>query len=134
MKILCKKCETGKIVKSWFTRWLQRYLCKTCWCNFTNTPKRWAPEEVKKKALKLYLEWLWFRAIWRVLWYSNVAILKWIKAMWKKIEKYHEETKKYVKIESWELDELRHYVKKNKTKCDYELYVKDGKLRLLTLN
>ncbi len=89
MKILCKKCETEKIIKSWFTRWLRRYLCKTCWCNFTNTPKRLAQEEVKKRVLKLYLEWLWFRAIWRILWYNNIAILKRIKAIWKKIKKYH---------------------------------------------
>ncbi len=132
--IKCKACECAKYVKSGTVRWIQRYKCKLCWCNFTDTDKRWVDDKTKKLALILYLEWLWFRAIARIIWYSNVSVLNRIRWLWAIADKYHEEARKHVKLTECELDEVRHFVKKNETNCDYGLFVRDSKQRLLILN
>ncbi len=50
----CKKCNSTDYVKSGFVRGHQRYLCHSCGCNFTNTPRRGKPEAMKSLAILLY--------------------------------------------------------------------------------
>ena len=73
----CPKCWNTKYVKSGMNNGKQRYKCKNiqCWCNFTKSVLWRVDFKVKTMALKLYLEWMWFRWIWRVLWVSNVSVL-----------------------------------------------------------
>ena len=56
----CPKCFSEEYVKSGYTRGLQRYKCKGCGCNFTQSQKRGATLELRLQALKLYLEVLGF--------------------------------------------------------------------------
>lgn len=130
----CKKCWSIACHKAWFVRGLQRFKCKECWSFYTNTKRRSAPMKVKLDALKLYTLWLWFRAIAKFVWYSNVAVLKRIKWFWKFAEQLHEEQKQNPETyEFIELDELFTYVKKNDVHFEYGLlYLKD-KTNLLIL-
>jgi len=111
----CPKCNSKYFVKSWFANWKPRKKCKDCWCNFTRSEIKWKPQILKKIAVILYLEWLWLRSIWRVLWVSNVAVLKWIKQVWKTVEKLRKEQKQINGLHTMQFDEMWHYVgKKNK--------------------
>ncbi len=75
----CKKCWSSACHKAWFVRWLQRYKCKECRCFYTHTETIKASMKIKLDALRLYTLWLWLRSIGKFVWYSNVAVLKWIK-------------------------------------------------------
>ncbi len=108
----CKKCQSEKYVKSGFDKGKQRYKCKNCGCNFTDTPPRGYSIEIKLQALHLYLEGLGFRSIARFLKVSNVAILNWIKAFGASIE--HQIP---AKVEFMEIDEMHHYVQKKTKSC-----------------
>ena len=130
----CPKCWSEKKVKNGFKNDKQRYKCKECWCNYSKS-YLWRVEFNKKvEALKLYLEWLWFRAIWRILWVSNVSVLNWIRMFWEiamllfsqMVSKLEKE-----KIEKLELDEMWHYIKKNKINSGFGLLAKDEQLKLL---
>ncbi len=129
----CKKCWSSKYVKNGYANWMQRYKCKECKCNFSNTEISWASTTTKLKALQLYLEWMWFRAIGRFLWYSNVAILNRIRWFWALAENYHNTKGKQWEILVMELDELRHFVKKNQTKLESGLLMIEKEKWLLIL-
>ena len=47
----CPKCHSKKYVKSGFTNKRQRYKCKECECNFTQSFKRGVSVEIKIQAL-----------------------------------------------------------------------------------
>jgi transposase len=49
--IACKRCQGTDYVKRGMVRNLQRYQCKTCGCNFTNTPPRGKPPAMKALAV-----------------------------------------------------------------------------------
>ena len=52
--IICKRCQGTDYVKRGTVRGLQRYQCKGCGCNFTDTPLRGKPPAMKALALMLY--------------------------------------------------------------------------------
>jgi transposase-like protein len=52
--IVCKRCHGTDYVKRGTVRNLQRYQCKACGCNFTDTPPRGKPPAMKALALMLY--------------------------------------------------------------------------------
>jgi transposase-like protein len=54
--MLCKKCKCKSIVKNGFMKGKQRYKCRSCGYNFTDTPPRKTSLEIRKQALQLYLE------------------------------------------------------------------------------
>ena len=77
--IVCKRCQGTDYVKRGTVRNLQRYQCKTCGCNFTNTPPRGKPPGMKALALMLYaMGNMSFCSIARLLGVSDVAVLKWV--------------------------------------------------------
>ena len=43
MELCCKRCGSAKQVKNGLMRGKQRYLCKDCGLNFTDTPPRGKP-------------------------------------------------------------------------------------------
>ena len=123
----CPKCWAKHYVKNWMNNWKQRYLCKECWTNFTKS-YRWRVHPNKKKmALKLYLEWMWFRQIWRVLWVSNVSVLKWIRQFWYMALIVYELFIKagVKKIKEMEVDEMWHYIKKKHKSYGYGSVLSD---------
>lgn len=103
----CKRCGSKSYVKNGFDKGKQRYKCKKCRYNFTDTPPRGCSLETKLQALHLYLEGLGFRSIARFLKVSNVAVLNWIKAFGASIEQQIP-----AKVEFMEIDEMHHYVQK----------------------
>ena len=113
----CPKCLSKNKVKSGINKGKQRYKCKECWCNYTKK-KLWKINfEIKVMALKMYLEWMWFRAIWRILKVSNVSVLNWIRIFWNiamLIFNNLKDLKLKEEFEKVELDEMWHYVKKRK--------------------
>ena len=72
----CPKCNSDNIFKFGIVRNKPRYKCKNCSYNFTTSVPLGMPNEIKIKALQLYLEGLGLRAIGRILGVSQVTILK----------------------------------------------------------
>ena len=78
--------ESREYTKDGFALKKQRYKCKKCGCNFTQSHSRFASEETKALALKMYLEGMGFRAIGRVVGFSNVSVLRWIRKFGETVE------------------------------------------------
>ena len=94
----------------------QRYKCKECKCNYIKDELWKVQFEIKIQALKMYLEWIWFRAIWRILKVSNVSVLNWIRIFWTiamTIFNNLKEIKLKQEFEKVELDEMWYYIKKS---------------------
>src|SRR3954453_5990295 len=58
MGLHCKRCGSERQVKNGLMRGKQRYLCKDCGLNFTNTPTRGKPLALKAAAVLLYVSGL----------------------------------------------------------------------------
>src|SRR4051794_3870941 len=58
MGLRCKRCGAEEHVRNGFMKGLQRYRCKACGLNFTDTPPRGMPLRVKVTAALLYLSGL----------------------------------------------------------------------------
>ena len=58
MGLQCKRCGSEEHVKNGFMKGLQRYRCKACGLNFTDTPPRGMPLRIKVTAVLLYLSGL----------------------------------------------------------------------------
>jgi transposase len=54
MGLRCKRCGSEAYVKNGLMRCQQRYLCKECGLNFTDTPPRGTPLALKAAAVLLY--------------------------------------------------------------------------------
>ena len=123
----CPKCESKIYVKSGFKNKKQRYKCKVCSCNFTQSYQRNYSFKIKFQAAKLYLEGVGFRAIGRILNVSNVSVLNWVRD-------FGGIVKNYVKtelpddirdIEVIEIDEMWHFTKKKNENFGYGLQLRD---------
>ena len=111
----CPKCKNENYTKNGVAIQKQRYKCKECGCNFTQSQKHGALLENKLKALQLYLEGMGFRVIGRVLKVSNVTVLNWIRHFGQSIKDYVEtELPDDIRhIDVIEMDEMWHFTKKN---------------------
>ena len=58
MGLRCKRCGSQEQVKNGLMRGKQRYLCKGCGLNFTDTPARGKPLAMKAAAVRLYVSGL----------------------------------------------------------------------------
>ncbi len=88
----CKICkeEKGQIKAGKTKAGSQMYRCKICGRRYTPKPKeRMYSEEVKKQAIKLYMEGNSGRAVGRILGISKNTCLYWIKNMQKGLKKKH---------------------------------------------
>ena len=80
-ELICKKCQSAKYVKSGHTRGLQRYKCKECGCQFTDTKRRGIHPALKSFAIVLYAYCgVSMGKIARLYKVSTVAVLKWVRA------------------------------------------------------
>jgi transposase-like protein len=83
----CPKCGNDKKTKNGFSMNKQRYLCKNCGCNYTQSYKKGYSEKEKQEALRYYNEGIGFRRIERLLGMSHVSVINWVKEEAKKLKK-----------------------------------------------
>jgi transposase-like protein len=77
----CKGCGEQRYVKHGFARGKQRYRCKACGRDFTDTPKRGKPEAMKALAVSLYAQGnMTYGMLAKQFSVSEVAVYKWIRA------------------------------------------------------
>ena len=119
----CPRCKSNDKVKNGIIKGVQRYRCKECEYNFT-VEKRSGEysNDIKRKALQLYLEGLGFRSIGRILSVSNVSVLNWIKEFGKEIKDLQSDGKT---VEYAELDEMHSFIGNKKTTVGYGLLLID---------
>ena len=78
MGLRCKRCESGAWVKNGLMRGKQRYRCKACGLNFTDTPPRGMPLRVKAAAILLHVSGLSMNRAARLLGVSVASVQDWI--------------------------------------------------------
>ena len=79
-EVHCKRCGSVAFVKNGIVRGHQRYHCRDCGCNFTNTPRRGKPPAMRALAVLLYaMGNMSYGMIARLFGVSEVAVFKWIR-------------------------------------------------------
>jgi len=110
--IHCKSCGSTLFVKNGFVRGHQRYRCRECGCNFTNTPLRGKPAAMKALAVLLYaMGDMSFLGISRILGVSDVAVLNWVRKEAQSLP----EPDIPADVAIVTLDEMWHFLKKRQT-------------------
>lgn len=112
----CKRCGSEERIKSGRVKGKQRYKCRSCGCNYTDTKDNRKELEEKLLALQMYSSGMSFRSIAKLLKVSNVAVLKWVRTLIPQICKKSEIDKKF-RAKTVELDEMWHYL--NSKKSEY---------------
>ena len=118
----CPKCNGSQYVKDGIVKERQRYLCRNCSYRYTVTQRSGTSDKAtKRRALELYLEGLGFRSIGRLLKFSNVSILKWIRSFGQQLD----DIKNDQPVQVMELDEMHSYIGHKKTIAGYGLLLID---------
>src|SRR3954453_7409684 len=78
MGLRCKRCGSEEHVKNGLMRTKQRYLCKDCGLNFTDTPPRGKPLALKVAAVLLYVSGLSMPRAAQLLGVSTPTIQAWL--------------------------------------------------------
>ena len=78
MALRCKGCGSEEQVKNGFMRGKQRYRCKGCGLNFTDTPPRGMPLRMKVEAVLLYLSGLSMNRTAKLPGVSTPSVMNWI--------------------------------------------------------
>ncbi len=105
MGLRCKRCGSEGHVKNGFMRGKQRYRCKACGLNFTDTPAPGKPLAMKATAVLLYITG-------KLLGVSTPTIQAWLEQFAQAYAQKPEPEGRAVVIE---LDEMWHYLKKSRT-------------------
>ena len=110
-EVHCKSCGSVTFVKNGFVRGKQRYRCKACGCNFTDTPLRGKPAAMKALAILLYaMGNMSFLGIARILGVSDVAVMKWVRAEAQSLP----EPEIPADVATVSLDEMWHFLEKKR--------------------
>ena len=112
MGLRCKRCGSEEYTRNGFMRGTQRYRCKACGLNFTDTPPRGLPLKTKVTAVLLYVSGLSMNRTAKLLGVSTPSVMAWIEQFAKTYAQKPEPEGRAVVIE---LDEMWHYVKKSPT-------------------
>ena len=112
MGLRCKGCGGVEHVKNGFMRGKQRYRCKACGLNFTDTPPRGMPLRVKVEAVLLYLSGVSMNRTAKLLGVSTPTVQAWIERFAQVYAQKPEPEGRAVVVE---LDEMWHYLKKRPT-------------------
>lgn len=108
----CKKCGSDQYIKSGHVRGYQRYKCKECQYQFTETKARGVSPVLKQLAIVLYSHCgVSMLGIAKLLKVSAVAVLKWIKKSADSIP----ELETNHRAEIVQIDEVWHFVNGKKT-------------------
>jgi transposase len=110
MGLRCKRCGSEEHTKNGFMRGKQRYRCRACGLNFTDTPPRGMPLALKATAVLLYVSGLSMNRTAKLLGVSTPSVMAWIEQFAKTYAQKPEPEGRAVVIE---LDEMRHYLKKS---------------------
>jgi transposase len=78
MALRCKRCGSEEQVKNGFMKGLQRYRCKACGLNFTETPPRGNPLHIRLTAVLLYVSGLSMNRTAKLLGVSTPTVMTWI--------------------------------------------------------
>ena len=116
MALRCKGCGSEEHVKNGFMRGKQRYRCKACGLNFTDTPPRGMPLRVKVTAVLLYLSGLSMNRTAKLLGVSTPSVMTWIEQFAKAYAQKPEPEGRAVVVE---LDEMWHFLKKSGTSSGF---------------
>ena len=108
----CKRCGSEERVKNGLMRGKQRYRCKACGLNFTDTPPRGMPLAVKVTAVLLYVSGLSMNRTAKLLGVSTPTVMAWIERF---AEVYAQKPEPEGRAVVVELDEMWHYLKKSGT-------------------
>ena len=110
MGLRCKRCGSEEQVKNGLMRGKQRYLCKGCGLNFTDTPLRGKPLAIKAAAVLLYVSGLSMNRTAKLLGVSTPTVQAWLEQFAAAYAQKPEPEGRAVVIE---LDEMWHYLKKS---------------------
>ena len=110
MGLRCKRCGSEEHVKNGLMRNKQRYRCKACGLNFTDTPARGKPLALKVAAVLLYVSGLSMNRTAKLLGVSTPTIQAWLEQFAAAYAQKPEPEGRAVVIE---LDEMWHYLKKS---------------------
>ncbi len=112
MGLRCKRCGGEEHVKNGLMRGHQRYLCKGCSLNFTDTPARRKPLALKAAAVLLYVSGLSINQTAKLLGVSTPTIQAWLEQFAAAYAQKPEPEGRAVVIE---LDEMWHDLKKSQS-------------------
>ena len=110
MGLRCKRCGGEEQVENGFIRGKQRYLCKGCGLNFTDTPAPGKPLAVKAAAVLLHVSGLSMNRTAKLLGVSTPTVQAWLEQFAQAYAQKPEPAGRAVVIE---LDEMWHYLKKS---------------------
>lgn len=110
MGLRCQGCGRKEQVENGWMRGKQRYRCKACGLNFTDTPPRGMPLRCKVEAVLLYLSGLSMNRTAKLLGVSTPTVQAWIERFAKVYAQKPEPEGRAVVVE---LDEMWHYLKKS---------------------
>ena len=113
MGLHCKRCGSEEYVKNGLMRGKQRFLCKACGLNFTDTPARGKPLAMKAAAVLLYVSGLSMNRTAKLLGVSTPTIQAWLEQVAAAYAQKPEPEGRAVVIE---LDEMWHYLKKSQSR------------------
>src|SRR3954462_13038972 len=109
MGLRCKRCGSAKHVKNGLMRNKQRYLCKACGLNLTDTPPRGKPLALKVAAVLLYVSGWSMNRTAKLLGVSTPTVQAWLEQFAAAYAQKPEPEGRAVVIE---LDEMWHFLKK----------------------
>src|SRR3954464_10440261 len=112
MALRCEGCGSGEHVKNGLMRGKQRYRCKACGLNFTDTPPRGMQLRAKVTAALLYLSGLSMNRAAKLLGVSTPSVMTWIEQF---AEVYAQKPEPEGRALVVELDEMWHFLKKSRT-------------------
>ncbi len=112
MAIRCKRCGSEDFTKNGFVRGHQRYRCRSCGCNFTDTPPRGYPPARKAAAVLLYVSGLSMNRTAKLLGVATPTVQDWIERFAAAFAEKPEPSGRAVVVE---LDEMWHFLKKSRT-------------------
>jgi transposase len=112
MGLRCKACGSEEHIKNGFMRGKQRYRCKACGLNFTDTPPPGKPLAVKAMAVLLYVSGLSMNRTAKLLGVSTPSVQAWIEQFAQAYRQKPEPEGRAVVIE---LNEMWHHLKKSRT-------------------
>ena len=112
MGLRCKRCGAEEHVRNGLMRGRQRYRCKACGLNFTDTPPRGMPLAMKVTAVLLYLSGLSMNRTAKLLGVSTPSVMAWIERF---AEVYAQKPEPEGRAVVVELDEVGHFLKKSGT-------------------
>jgi transposase len=110
MGLRCKRCGAEEHVKNGLMRGKQRYRCKACGLNFTDTPPRGMPLAMKVTAVLLYVSGLSMNRTAKLLGVSTPTVQAWIERFAEVFAQKPEPEGRALVVE---LDEMWHFLKKS---------------------